>query len=102
MKSGTPTACWPGVMRPGAELRIQPSNEGMSRAPCCFPTKPGTASGCTSSLAPGYESLSDAHEAGVVEHVTVIDGEMELLIDGKWEKVAKGQSVRFPADRPHG
>lgn len=53
-------------------------------------------------LAPATEHLSQAHEAGVVEHVMVLSGEMELLLDGRWRRVAAGDVVRFAADMPHG
>lgn len=88
--------------RDASELRVRAANEGMSRA-VLFPYEARYGFELYElTLSPGYESLSDPHEAGVVEHVTVIEGEMELLIDGEWQKVRKGQSVRFPADRPHG
>lgn len=54
------------------------------------------------SLPPHTEHLSDAHEAGVVEHVMVISGAMELLLDGEWRAVPESGAVRFAADRPHG
>lgn len=52
-------------------------------------------------LAPGAFSESDAHERGVVEHVIVIDGELELQINGRWQCLKQGEAVRFHADCPH-
>ncbi|AOU98068.1 DNA-binding protein [Acidihalobacter yilgarnensis] len=46
--------------------------------------------------------LSEAHEAGVIEHVTVISGEMALLLDGGWVSLRGGDSVRFAGDVAHG
>ncbi|WP_165857434.1 helix-turn-helix domain-containing protein [Marinobacter sp. JSM 1782161] len=53
-------------------------------------------------LPPGTERLSESHEPGVVEHVTVISGTMELLLDERWHPLAAGEASRFAADRPHG
>ncbi|MEN3112665.1 helix-turn-helix domain-containing protein [Uliginosibacterium paludis] len=53
-------------------------------------------------LLPGYERLSDPHAAGVTEHVLVVRGEMEVLVEGHWHVLREGEAVRFAADRPHG
>jgi XRE family transcriptional regulator, regulator of sulfur utilization len=53
-------------------------------------------------LPPGTEHLSEAHEDGVIEHVMVVDGDMELLLDGRWQSLATGDAARFAADAPHG
>lgn len=53
-------------------------------------------------LPPGLEHRSESHEPGVIEHVTVIDGAMEVLIEGRWHPLASGEASRFAADRPHG
>ena len=53
-------------------------------------------------LLPGYERLSEPHSDGVVEHVVVVRGEMELLVQGSWQRLGEGQAVRFAADQPHG
>lgn len=53
-------------------------------------------------LLPGYERLSEPHASGVTEHVLVIRGQIEVLVDGQWHPLAEGEAVRFSADRPHG
>ncbi|MDO6561800.1 helix-turn-helix domain-containing protein [Amphritea sp. 1_MG-2023] len=53
-------------------------------------------------LEPGVERLSDPHRSGVTEHVIVISGTMELLIDGQWLTLASGEAIRFSADQSHG
>ena len=90
------------VRRDAAELRVQPADEGMIRA-ILFPYEDRFGFELYElTLAPGFESISEPHEPGVVEHVSVIEGEMELLIEGEWQRLSAGQSVRFPADRRHG
>jgi len=37
-----------------------------------------------------------------VEHVIVIDGEMEILVNGSWEHLKKNEGLRFQASQPHG
>lgn len=53
-------------------------------------------------LPSGTEHLSEAHEDGVIEHVMVIGGDMELLLDGRWQSLTTGDAARFAADAPHG
>ncbi len=53
-------------------------------------------------LPAGIEHLSDSHETGVIEHVTVIKGKLEILHGGKWIKLKKGDALRFAADESHG
>ena len=52
-------------------------------------------------LAPGAISESSPHAEGVVEHIVVIEGEMELRIDDRWQTLKAGEGLRFFADRPH-
>ena len=53
-------------------------------------------------LLPDYERLADGHEAGVIEHVLVVTGALEIRVDGQWLALATGECLRFAADRPHG
>lgn len=52
-------------------------------------------------LAAGASSASAAHERGVIEHVIVIEGELELQVDGQWQHLTVGEGVRFQADCAH-
>jgi XRE family transcriptional regulator, regulator of sulfur utilization len=38
----------------------------------------------------------------VIEHVIVVDGEIEILVKGKWQLLKKGEGLRFKANQPHG
>lgn len=53
-------------------------------------------------LLPGYERLSESHDPGVTEHVVVLSGEMELLVNDQWQTLEQGMAVRFAGDKPHG
>lgn len=53
-------------------------------------------------LLPGCEHLSPPHKPGVIEHVIVVDGEIEILIDGQWRRLTKGTGIRFDAHKIHG
>lgn len=53
-------------------------------------------------LLPGCEHHSPPHEQGVIEHVIVIDGIMDVLINGSWHTLAKGEGMRFNANQEHG
>ncbi|CCG87011.1 helix-turn-helix domain-containing protein [Erwinia piriflorinigrans] len=52
-------------------------------------------------MSPGAFSRSSAHEPGVIEHAIVITGELEIAVDGDWQRLKEGEALRFYADRPH-
>lgn len=90
------------LLRDAAELRVRPSQEGMQRA-LLFPYEARFGFELYElTFAPGFESISEPHDIGVVEHITVQHGEVELQIEEKWRPLRQGQSLRFPADRRHG
>lgn len=89
-------------IRRAGRLRHQPASDQMLVA-SLFPFDPEFGFELFElTLLPGYERYSEAHAQGVTEHVIVIRGEMEVLIDGQWQRMGEGDAVRFPADRPHG
>lgn len=53
-------------------------------------------------LLPGCEHLSPPHNDGVIEHVVVIEGDMELLVEGDWRFLTKGDGMKFNANQMHG
>ncbi len=53
-------------------------------------------------LLPGCEHLSPPHERTVIEHVVVIEGNLEVLINGCWKPLTCGEGLRFNANQPHG
>jgi len=53
-------------------------------------------------LLPACEHLSPPHQSGVIEHVIVTEGKMEVLINNKWQLLLKGEGFRFEANQPHG
>lgn len=53
-------------------------------------------------LMPGYERRSEPHAPGVTEHVLVLRGRIEVLVEGHWHALDEGEAVRFAGDRPHG
>ena len=98
-----PTTTTEGVVRRNVEaLRKQPAPDGMLVA-VLFPYAPQFGFELFElTLLPGYERLSEAHEPGVTEHVIVLRGPMEVLVEGEWIELGEGEAVRFAADRPHG
>ncbi len=53
-------------------------------------------------LLPSCEHLSPPHQSGVIEHVIVAEGNMEVLINNTWQPLNKGEGLRFNANQPHG
>ena len=52
-------------------------------------------------LAPRAQHASDAHAQGTSEVLVVLTGALRLHLDGETHELAAGDSVCFPADRPH-
>lgn len=53
-------------------------------------------------LLPGCEHLSPPHQKGVIEHIIVSEGKMEVLVKGKWKLLKEKEGLKFNADQPHG
>lgn len=53
-------------------------------------------------LLPLCEHLSPKHQAGVIEHIVVAKGDIEVMVDGVWHLVKQGDGFKFKADVPHG
>ncbi|KTC98984.1 helix-turn-helix domain-containing protein [Legionella erythra] len=53
-------------------------------------------------LLPHSEQFSSPHEPGVIEHIIVVDGDVEILVHQDWHKLHAGDGLRFDASKPHG
>lgn len=83
-------------------VRNKPASDNMLVAPL-FPYDPQFSFELLElTLLPGYTRQSEPHAKGVTEHVVVLQGQMEVLIEGEWKVLHQGDAVRFAADRPHG
>jgi len=90
------------LLRDADKIRQPIAEDGMLIAPL-FPFDPRVAFEYFELTFPtSYERLSEPHKTGVIEYITVTEGQMEILSEGEWHKLEKGQSIRFNADRPHG
>jgi transcriptional regulator with XRE-family HTH domain len=90
------------LIRDADDLRSTPGDTGMAVAPL-FPFEPRFGFDLMElTFMPGYERISEPHEPGVVEHITVMAGQMEILTHGNWHSLEKGQTIRFHGDQPHG
>ncbi|WP_323964325.1 helix-turn-helix domain-containing protein [Aeromonas hydrophila] len=98
----TPVGQGEVLYRTADAIRQQPAGEGMQVAPL-FPYEERFGFELFElTLLPGYQRESESHEFGVTEHVIVISGLMEVLVEGEWRSLTQGEAVRFAADRPHG
>lgn len=53
-------------------------------------------------LLPSGEHISQAHAQGVIEHVLVIEGEMQVLANDLWHSLKKNEGLTFNANQIHG
>lgn len=96
--------------RPAETIRVLDAHE--------TPTLPGTHAGYTLrilgpmemagkyewyelTLAPGGELASQAHDPGTSEHVTVLNGSLEVEVGVDRKKLKTGGTARYPADQKH-
>jgi transcriptional regulator with XRE-family HTH domain len=49
----------------------------------------------------GYERESVPHQSGVIEHVVVKSGSIEVCVEGQSHLLNAGETLRFYADRSH-
>ena len=49
-----------------------------------------------------HRQMSSPHGVGVIEHIHVLSGEMNVFFDDKWHHLTTGDSIRFFSDQPHG
>lgn len=78
------------------DIRQQPAGEGMQVAPL-FPYESRFGFELFElTLLPGYQRESEPHEPGVTEHVIVISGVMEVLVDGQWRSLDQGKQFASP------
>ena len=49
-----------------------------------------------------HEQLSTPHQSGVLEHIHVIEGQLEILQQETWHPVGAGEQFLLSADREHG
>ena len=52
-------------------------------------------------LAAGGILASSPHDPGATEHLTLLEGAIELEVDGEKKKLKSGATARYQADRPH-
>jgi transcriptional regulator with XRE-family HTH domain len=52
-------------------------------------------------LRPGASLVSEPHVAGAMEHLTLLEGALEVESGGARSAVATGATARYPADVPH-
>jgi transcriptional regulator with XRE-family HTH domain len=52
-------------------------------------------------LAPGGELVSQPHDPGTTEHVTLLHGAIEIEVGANRKKVKLGGTARYPADQQH-
>ena len=98
----TPAVAGETLYRIADDIRQQPAGEGMQVAPL-FPYESLFGFELRGPpLPPRFQWASLSRAPGVTEHVIVISGAMEVLVDGQWRSLDQGEAVRFAADRPHG
>ena len=51
--------------------------------------------------APGGELVSEPHQPGTVEHLSVLEGTLHVTVDDETRTVSKGETIRYRGDRPH-
>lgn len=84
------------------EQPVVPEEDGAMRAYLLFPFDPVVSSeGFYIEFDAGCRHASDRHEEGVEELVFVLEGKLDLILDGVRVTVGSKQAIRFRADIPH-
>ena len=90
------------IYRSGRVQKISPTDKKIKVAPLFPFDEQVNCEIFIIELLPSCEHISLPHKSGVIEHVIVVDGVMEVLVNGVWKKLRKGEGLRFNADQSHG
>lgn len=52
-------------------------------------------------FAVGHEQQSSPHQTGVIEHILVLEGQMQYMHEGQWISLESGERAKFAADQAH-
>lgn len=90
------------IIRTADKMRLHPGNDGLMIAPL-FPFEQAFGFEFLElTFLAGYERISSPHKTGVIEIISIIEGELDILCDGHWHSLKSGQSIRFAGDHEHG
>lgn len=90
------------IYRPQPQQALQHADEQL-KITSLFPFDPELRFECFMiELLPHCEQLSTPHEPGVIEHIIVIEGTVDILIHQDWHVLHPGDGLRFDASKPHG
>ncbi len=90
-----------GETAPPPEAPLFPADPDMQVA-ILFPFNPATRMEMFDiTLRNGHHQQSAAHQPGVIEHVVVMEGRLEMRYENRTETLGEGQALRFHADIPH-
>lgn len=90
------------VIRTADDIRQHPADGGLHIAPL-FPFDEALGFEYLElTFEAGYERRSKAHAPGVIEFITIIKGQLDVLSEKKWHSLKEGQTIRFAGDKPHG
>ena len=53
------------------------------------------------SVKPGGRLVSDSHDLGTLENLTVLEGTLEVESGDHHDRAETGETIRYPADEPH-
>ena len=90
------------IYRGGQTQQLHPSDEKIRVMPLFPFDKQLNFEIYVIELLPMCEHLSPPHQPGVIEHVVVAEGKMEVLVNNTWQLLKKGEGLRFNANQPHG
>ena len=90
------------IYRPNKTKNLHPADDKIKVAPLFPFDEQFNCEIFKIDLLPGCEHLSPPHQTGVIEHVIVVDGTMEVLLENEWRVLSKGEGLRFNANQPHG
>lgn len=49
-----------------------------------------------------HQQMSSPHSAGIIEHIVVLSGQLNVFFNHQWHTLNSGDSIRFYSDQPHG
>ncbi|TDL32754.1 XRE family transcriptional regulator [Jeotgalibacillus sp. S-D1] len=82
--------------------KVLSANEALTLEPMFNTSGYGSIETHRAFLKPQSEYLADAHQPGVIEYVTVMEGNVQVKVQDDLYELEQYDSIQFHADQPHG
>ncbi|PFG07513.1 XRE family transcriptional regulator [Bacillus sp. es.034] len=89
------------ISRKNEGSKVISANESLTLEPMFISSGYGSLETHRAFLKPNSEYCADAHQPGVTEFVTVMEGKVQVKVEGEVFELSQYDSIKFHADKEH-